>query len=59
MKCVFVPFEGVDQFSIDAVNAYEQTLLKADSEGTKIRALLLCHPHNPLGQCYPLDTIKA
>ncbi|EMC98346.1 hypothetical protein BAUCODRAFT_121220 [Baudoinia panamericana UAMH 10762] len=28
-------------------------------EGMGIRALLLCDPHNPLGRCYPRDTIIA
>lgn len=57
VKCVYTPFHGVDGFSPAAVEKYEQALLKSESEGTKIRALLLCHPHNPLGQCYPQETI--
>ena len=57
VKCIFVPFEGVDQFSLDGVKKYEEALTKAQNEGVKIRALLLCHPHNPLGQCYPKETI--
>jgi 1-aminocyclopropane-1-carboxylate synthase len=34
-------------------------LLAAQKEGIKIRALLLCNPHNPLGKCYPVETLKA
>lgn len=57
VKCVFTPFDGVDQFSMAAVDKYEQAILRAEREGTKVRALMLCNPHNPLGQCYPRDTI--
>lgn len=38
---------------------YEEALLQAQKEGFKIRALLLCNPHNPLGKCYPVDTLKG
>jgi len=57
VNLVFAPFEGVDQFSTACVAKYEQALLKAQESGTKVRALLICHPHNPLGQCYPKETI--
>ncbi|KAI5206127.1 PLP-dependent transferase [Aureobasidium subglaciale] len=59
IKCVFVPSDGIDQFSPAIVHQYEKTLLDAEANGTKIRALLLCNPHNPLGRCYPLTTIIA
>ena len=59
VKSVFADFDGVDQFSTDCVKKYEEALLNAESQGTKVRALMLCNPHNPLGQCYPKDTIIA
>ncbi|KAL1297239.1 hypothetical protein AAFC00_004800 [Neodothiora populina] len=59
VKCIFTPFHGVDQFSPACVEKYEQALEKAESEGVKVRALLLCNPHNPLGQCYSRETIIA
>ena len=33
--------------------------MAAAEEGIKIRALLICNPHNPLGKCYPEVTLKA
>lgn len=54
---VYVPFHGVDQFSTDALAKYEAAYEKAVEDGIKVRALMLCNPHNPLGQCYPKDTI--
>ncbi|KAG9941940.1 PLP-dependent transferase, partial [Aureobasidium melanogenum] len=59
LKCVFVSFGNVDQFSPAAIENYESTLLEARDQGISIKALLLCNPHNPLGRCYPLETIKA
>ncbi|KAI7339637.1 PLP-dependent transferase [Hortaea werneckii] len=52
---------GTDQFSPAAVAQYEKTLLasseQAGNGGPKIRAILLCHPHNPLGRPYPRETL--
>ncbi|KAG9962673.1 PLP-dependent transferase, partial [Aureobasidium melanogenum] len=59
LKCVFVSFGTTDQFSVSAIANYENTLLEARKQGISIRALLLCNPHNPLGRCYPIATIKA
>ena len=52
-------FHGIDQFSPGAVEKYEHALEKATKEGRRIRGILLCHPHNPLGQCYPRETLIA
>jgi aspartate/methionine/tyrosine aminotransferase len=44
-----VAFGDIDPFSLAAVEEYERALVKSQSEGTSIRALMLCSPHNPLG----------
>lgn len=59
VKCVFTAFQGVDQFSPACVDKYEAQLQASEREGVKIKALLLCHPHNPLGQSYPRSTLIA
>lgn len=59
VKCVYTPFGGVDQFSPAAADCYERALLAAEKAGTKIRALLLCNPHNPLGRCHSRQTLVA
>ena len=41
------------------MSKYEEAILKAAKDGVKIRALLLCNPHNPLGKCYTVDALKA
>ena len=40
-----VDFDDVDQFSVDAVQKYEDALIAAEKRGIKIRALMLCNPH--------------
>lgn len=30
-----------------------------ESANTAVRAVIICNPHNPLGQCYPAKTLKA
>lgn len=57
VQCVFVEFDGIDQFSRQAVEKYEKALIEATQNGIRIRGLMLCHPHNPLGRCYPRETI--
>lgn len=44
-------------FSDSGVEKYEEALIAATRDGIRIRAILLCHPHNPLGQCYPAQTL--
>lgn len=57
-KVVPVDFRGVDPLSLEAVAKYEEALLAfQQSSGKKVKALMLCHPHNPLGRCYPRDTL--
>ncbi|OTA36714.1 hypothetical protein BTJ68_03362 [Hortaea werneckii EXF-2000] len=50
---------GMDQFSPAAVAEYERVLVASSSQtgGPQIRAILLCHPHNPLGRPYPRETL--
>lgn len=54
-----VSFGGIDPCSVDCVQAYEAALLASKEQGITIRALMLCHPHNPLGRCYPTETLTA
>ncbi|PYH90496.1 PLP-dependent transferase [Aspergillus ellipticus CBS 707.79] len=53
-----VEFGEYDPFSLEAVDRYEEALLSFQKKtDRKIRALMLCHPHNPLGRCYPRKTL--
>lgn len=46
---IYVSLEDVDPFSVEAVGNYEEELEVAQSNGIKVRALLISNPHNPLG----------
>lgn len=59
MTPIFVPFAGVDQFAPESLSCYEAARQKAEEQGVRIRALMLCNPHNPLGRCYPASTLTA
>jgi 1-aminocyclopropane-1-carboxylate synthase len=59
VKIVPVAFGDVDPFSTEAVAEYEKALERSERSGTKVRALILCSPHNPLGRCYPRETLVA
>lgn len=49
-----------DVFDADAnTQAFERAWRKCEEDGTKVRAVLLTNPHNPLGKCYPSSTLKA
>ncbi|OTB00780.1 hypothetical protein M426DRAFT_15136 [Hypoxylon sp. CI-4A] len=50
-------FGDADQFSPDCVAAYEAAFEEAKANGVTVRALVICNPHNPLGQCYPRETL--
>jgi bifunctional pyridoxal-dependent enzyme with beta-cystathionase and maltose regulon repressor activities len=50
VKLVTVRLKNHDPFSKDAVCRYEDELLKAKKDSEKVWALVLCTPHNPLGQ---------
>ncbi|OGE57969.1 hypothetical protein PENARI_c001G02058 [Penicillium arizonense] len=55
---ISVNFGDCDPFSIEAVDRYEEALLAfQQTTNRKVKALMLCHPHNPLGRCYPRDVI--
>lgn len=43
-------------FSPESVQYYESAL---ENASMPIKAILVCNPHNPLGQCYPRETLQA
>ncbi|OKL59590.1 hypothetical protein UA08_05350 [Talaromyces atroroseus] len=51
-KLVPVSFEGMDPLSVSAVSRYEDAIRDSHGQGCRIRAIMLCNPHNPLGRCY-------
>jgi aspartate/methionine/tyrosine aminotransferase len=53
-----VNFDEIDPLSTQSVAKYEKALLDFQQKtGKRVRALMLCHPHNPLGRCYSRKTL--
>lgn len=53
-----VDFGDIDPLGPDAVAQYEKATREFEERtGKRIRAVMLCHPHNPLGRCYPPSVI--
>ncbi|GAA5873855.1 hypothetical protein JCM16303_002611 [Sporobolomyces ruberrimus] len=59
VKAVGVELKEGTEASPDALEAYEEEIKRSEARGLKIRGLMLCNPHNPLGFCYPRDTLLA
>lgn len=57
VKTVGVPFGPIDPLSLETIEKYEEVLLRSNSEGVTIKAVVLCTPHNPLGRCYSKEFI--
>ena len=51
---VHIPLE--EHFNVTSVSYYESTMR---SSTIPIKAVLMCNPHNPLGRCYPRETILS
>jgi 1-aminocyclopropane-1-carboxylate synthase len=50
LRPIAVSLKGMDPFSVEAVDRYEEELLRSEQNGVKVRMLVLNTPHNPLGQ---------
>jgi aspartate/methionine/tyrosine aminotransferase len=53
-----IPAE-VDPLSTDVLPFIRDRIHTSATEGVKVKALLLCNPHNPIPQCYPVETIQG
>ncbi|KAF7547039.1 hypothetical protein G7Z17_g8003 [Cylindrodendrum hubeiense] len=56
-KLLPVPFHDADPLGEDAVQKYEDVIIAAQAKGQKMAGLIISHPHNPLGRCYPRSVI--
>ncbi|TIC03995.1 PLP-dependent transferase [Wallemia mellicola] len=51
--------DSVDPLSVTALEDFERVLLESEKKGTKIRALLVSSPQNPLGWIISRETLIA
>ncbi|KKA23054.1 1-aminocyclopropane-1-carboxylate deaminase [Rasamsonia emersonii CBS 393.64] len=59
VNIVYADTDPEEAFSSAVVDKYEIALKEAERRGQKIRAVLLVNPNNPVGRCYPVETLKA
>ncbi|KAF2159607.1 hypothetical protein M409DRAFT_37907 [Zasmidium cellare ATCC 36951] len=57
VKLEYISVGDTDQFGPECVPAFEAGFDAARERGINIKALMICNPHNPLGRCYPRDTL--
>ncbi|KAH2527021.1 hypothetical protein KXW97_002371, partial [Aspergillus fumigatus] len=47
-----------DPLDPKTIDKYEEAAVEFEARtGKKARAVMLCNPHNPLGRCYPRETV--
>jgi len=54
-----VPVSQERYFTMDEVALLERQFEQTEKAGIKIKAVILCNPHNPMGQCYPPEVLIA
>lgn len=54
-----VSFDELDPMGLEAVRKYEDAIVKAQDRGQRVAAIILAHPHNPLGRCYSREVLVA
>ncbi|GJN69272.1 hypothetical protein PLICBS_003320 [Purpureocillium lilacinum] len=59
VKIVYADTHAENCFDEDVVDKFEEALARSEAEGVTIRAILIVNPHNPLGKCYPRETLIA
>ncbi|KAM0786457.1 hypothetical protein ACM66B_001919 [Microbotryomycetes sp. NB124-2] len=57
VQAVGVSLEQGQEADSGAIAAFERALQESNARGVKIRAVMLCNPHNPLGFCYTRETL--
>ncbi|KAL4811159.1 pyridoxal phosphate-dependent transferase [Aspergillus unguis] len=57
VEIVYADTDVYEAFGVGCIAKYEEALQQAENRGVKIKALLLVNPHNPVGRCYPKETL--
>lgn len=52
-----VGFGGADPLGPGCVAKYEEKIREVQQRGERIAGMILAHPHNPLGRCYPRSVL--
>ncbi|KAB8229725.1 pyridoxal phosphate-dependent transferase [Aspergillus alliaceus] len=58
IQIVYADTDPEEAFTPAVIEKYDVALKRAQKQGIRIRAMLIVNPHNPLGRCYPTETLK-
>lgn len=53
VQIVYADTDPEEAFTPVVVDKYEAALRRAQDEGTRVRAVLIVNPHNPVGKYHP------
>ncbi|KAJ9144719.1 1-aminocyclopropane-1-carboxylate synthase [Pleurostoma richardsiae] len=59
LKMIYAETDAVSSFLPSVVDKFETALVRSHEAGVRICALLIVNPNNPVGKCYPRDTLLA
>ncbi|OHF01883.1 1-aminocyclopropane-1-carboxylate synthase [Colletotrichum orchidophilum] len=59
VEVVYADTDPETTFRPDVVDAFEAALRSSNEKGIRIRAVMIVNPNNPLGRCYPRETLVA
>ncbi|KAL3446571.1 pyridoxal phosphate-dependent transferase [Aspergillus insuetus] len=57
VEIVYADTDPNETFTPACIEKYERALADAGARGVKIRAVVIVNPHNPVGRCYPTETL--
>ncbi|EYE91065.1 pyridoxal phosphate-dependent aminotransferase [Aspergillus ruber CBS 135680] len=57
VEMVYADNDVEEGFEPGVVGAFESALRAAGERGVRIRGVLIVNPHNPVGRCYPAETL--
>ncbi|KAG0237557.1 hypothetical protein BGW41_008357 [Actinomortierella wolfii] len=58
-KIIAVRLEDQNPFTTDSLQTIQNAIDKAESSGTRVRAMIISNPHNPLGRTFSLEIIQG
>ncbi|ODM22897.1 hypothetical protein SI65_00486 [Aspergillus cristatus] len=57
VEMVYADNDVEEGFTPGVVEKFESSLKEAGERGVRIRGVLIVNPHNPVGRCYPTETL--
>ncbi|WEW59118.1 hypothetical protein PRK78_004587 [Emydomyces testavorans] len=59
VRVVYADTKPLETFEVGVMKKYEEAIVREEKRGVRVRAVLITNPHNPLGRCYPPETLRG